>query len=63
MTPLERMKTWLKAEDAQLSVENGMLIMLVILMIIGITSILSPGLKQGFDKILAIFETPAATNG
>ena len=62
MTMVQKAKTWLKAEESQLSNENGMFIILLILLVIGIGALLAPYLQSGFDKMMQKFDTSAGTS-
>lgn len=57
-----RVKAWLKSEQSQLSNENGMFIILILLLVIGLGNLMFQALRSGFQGIMDTFVDSATTN-
>ncbi|MFL0364646.1 MULTISPECIES: hypothetical protein [Pseudobacillus] len=62
MPAIQRAKAWVKSETSQLSNENGMFIILLIILVIGVGALLSGALKGGFQNMMETFEGSSMTD-
>ena len=61
MNMVQKAKAWLKSESSQVSNENGMFIVAVILLVVGITALLFPPIKTAFTDMMDKFLTASGT--